>query len=147
MDRLSSSQSRLENGGQKTFNIVVMEDNKADVFLVEEAIAVHEINAELQVITDGAEGIRRVEAGNQGARPPDLFILDLNLPKRSGHEVLAAIRRSPEYALIPVLIMTSSNSEKDYEETMRLGTSGYFRKPTGFDEFLKIGAVIKGLIR
>lgn len=123
-----------------------MEDNKADVFLVEEAIAFHEIHAVLQVITDGEEAIRRVEESNKEAPSPDLFILDLNLPKRSGHEILAAVRRSPEYAHIPVLIMTSSNSQKDREETTRLGSSGYFRKPTGFDEFLEIGAVIKNLI-
>jgi two-component system, chemotaxis family, response regulator Rcp1 len=123
-----------------------MEDNPADVFLVGEAITFHEIHTELQVITDGEEGIRRVEEGNKGAQSPDLFILDLNLPKRSGHEILAAVRRSPEYAHTPVLIMTSSDSEKDRQETTRLGSSGYFRKPTSLDEFLKIGAVIKSLI-
>ena len=123
-----------------------MEDNKADVFLVEEAIAFHEIHAKLQVITDGAEGIRRVEESNREDQPPDLFILDLNLPKRSGLEILAAVRRSAKYAHIPVLIMTSSDSQKDRQETSRLGSSGYFRKPAGFDEFLEIGALIKSLI-
>ena len=109
-DRPSSSPSQHEIDKQQTFYIVVMEDNKADVFLVEEAIAFHEIHAVLQVITDGEEAIRRVEESNKGAPSPDLFILDLNLPKRSGHEILAAVRRSPEYAHIPVLIMTSSDS-------------------------------------
>ena len=123
-----------------------MEDNKADVFLVEEAIAFHEIHAELQVITDGAEGIRRVEESNREDQPPDLFILDLNLPKRSGLEILAAVRRNAKYAHIPVLVMTSSDSQKDRQETSRLGSSGYFRKPAGFDEFLEIGALIKSLI-
>jgi DNA-binding response OmpR family regulator len=74
-----------------------------------------------------------------------LFILDLNLPKRSGLQILACIRTNAEHAHIPVLIMTSSDSEKDREETKRLGSSGYFRKPSTFDEFLKIGALIKNL--
>jgi two-component system, chemotaxis family, response regulator Rcp1 len=126
---------------------VVIEDNKADVFLVEEAMAVHEIHAELQVITDGEEAMRRIEAPRGTATAiPDLFILDLNLPKRSGNEILAGIRRSAQYAHVPVLIMTSSEAEKDRQETTRLGSSGYFRKPSGLDEFLKIGAVIKSLM-
>ena len=125
-----------------------MEDNKADVFLVEEAIAAHEINAQIDVITDGEEAMRQIEESKETTAgwPPDLFILDLNLPKRSGHEILACIRQKPEYAHIPVLIMTSSDSEKDRQETTRLGCSDYFRKPSGFDEFLKIGAVIKHLL-
>ncbi len=124
----------------------MIEDNKADVFLLEEAIAAHQIHAQLQVIADGEEAMRRVEQGDCDNWPPDLFILDLNLPKRSGHEILARIRENSAFANIPVLIMTSSGSEKDRQETRRLGSSGYFRKPSSFQEFLEIGAVIKGLI-
>jgi len=68
------------------------------------------------------------------------------LPKRSGHEILAHIRRHAAYAHIPVLIMTSSDSAKDRQETTRLGCSGYFRKPSGFDDFLKIVTFIKDLL-
>ncbi len=125
-----------------------MEDNKADVFLVAEAIAVHEIQAELQVMTDGEEAIRQIEEGKECTPVwiPDLFILDLNLPKRGGHEILTRIRQSVEYIHVPVLIMTSSDSERDRQETTRLGANGYFRKPSAFDEFLKIGVVIKDLL-
>ena len=125
----------------------MIEDNKADVFLVEEAMAIHGIHAELQVVTDGEEAMRRIEETGMRDRPPDLFILDLNLPKYSGHEILAHIRRNADYAHIPVLIMTSSDSEKDRQETTRLGSNGYFCKPTGLDEFLEIGALITSLIR
>jgi two-component system, chemotaxis family, response regulator Rcp1 len=126
----------------------VIEDNKADVFLVEEAIAAYKIHAQLEVITDGEEAMRRLDQNkaNAGGWPPDLFILDLNLPKRSGSEILARIRQELECAHIPVLVMTSSDSDKDRQQTTRLGCSGYFRKPSGFDEFLKIGAVIKLLL-
>ena len=72
--------------------------------------------------------------------------LDFNLPKRTGHEVLAGIRRIPAYAHVPVLIMTSSDSEKDRQETRRLGSNGYFRKPSGLDEFLGIGGLIRSLV-
>ena len=122
-----------------------MEDNKADVLLVEEAIRAQAIRAELQVITEGEEAIRRIERG-AADWIPDLLILDLNLPKRSGLEILACIRQSVEYAHVPVLIMTSSDAEKDRQETTRLGASGYFRKPSGLDEFLQIGVAIKALL-
>ncbi len=77
---------------------------------------------------------------------PDLFILDLNLPKRNGHEILTDLKQSERYARVPVLIMTSSNASKDREESARLGGSGYFQKPNGYEEFLQIGETIKRLL-
>ena len=127
---------------------MVIEDNRADVFLVQEAVTVYEIQAELHVIADGEEALRQIEQNffDPASWTPHLFILDLNLPRRSGHEILARIREKTEYAHIPVLIMTSSDSEKDRQKTIRLGCSKYFRKPSGFDEFLKIGVAIKALL-
>ena len=115
---------------------------------VEEAIAAYEIHAQLEVITDGEEAMRRLDHNNANTVgwPPDLFVLDLNLPKRSGSEILARIRQKFECAHTPVLVMTSSDSETDPQQTMGLGSSGYFRNPSGFDEFLKIGALIKLLL-
>ncbi len=146
-DLPSSSPCRNESDDRRLLHILVIEDNKADVFLVEEAIAVQEIHAELQVIADGEEAMRQVEENSSTMDwLPDLFILDLNLPRRSGHEILACIRQKPRYAHIPVLIMTSSDSENDRQKAALFGSNGYFRKPSGFSEFLLIGAVIKRLM-
>ena len=147
-DQPSSSPSQLEHTVKKCFQIVVVEDNKADVFLVEQAMSAYEILADFQVITDGEEAIRRIKESKDSTAAwiPDLFLLDLNLPKRSGHEVLACIRQSANYGRIPVLIMTSSDSERDRQEAMRLGASGYFLKPNHLDKFLTLGVVVKDLL-
>jgi CheY-like chemotaxis protein len=76
---------------------------------------------------------------------PDIVLLDLNMPKRSGGEVLDRIRRDVKRD-IPVIILTSSDSPTDREEALRLGATCYIRKPTGLDEFLEIGATIKRLV-
>jgi chemotaxis family two-component system response regulator Rcp1 len=137
-----------ERASKRRSYVVVIEDNRADIFLVEEAVAAHEISAELEFITDGQEAMRRISEWQEHpeAPRPDLFVLDLNLPKRSGVEVLAFIRASFPAVRIPVLIMTSSDSEKDRAETQRLEADGYFRKPSNYDEFLKLGLLIKEML-
>ncbi len=76
---------------------------------------------------------------------PDIVLLDLNMPKRSGGEVLDTLRRNAGKDL-PVIVLTSSDSPADREEALRLGATCYIRKPTGLDEFLQIGATIKNLV-
>lgn len=148
-DPLSLLPSQPESISQRRIRIVVVEDNKADIFLVEEAIAVHGIDADVEFILDGEEAIKRIRKFREqpSASYPAMFVLDLNLPKRSGNEVLAFIREQFDSIRIPVLIMTSSDLLKDREEAKRLDADGYFRKPSGYDEFLEIGPMIKGMLR
>lgn len=107
--------------------IVVAEDNKSDVFLVRQALALHGVDAELTVHRDGeemVENLERIEA--QEVPCPDLILLDLNLPKRDGQFLLERIRQSPICSSVPVIIVTSSNVPKDREGASRMGASGYF---------------------
>lgn len=126
--------------------MVLIEDNKTDVFLVQEAIQAHNLHVSLQVIEDGERAIRFVENLDResGSSVPRLFLLDLNLPKRGGCEVLARIRQSPKCKEVPVVIVTSSDLERT--QTAELGATGYFRKPAGYQAYLAIGGVIRSLL-
>lgn len=125
-----------------------MEDNDADVFLVEEALTQHGLQTPVRVLRDGAlaqDFIAQIDADPEEP-VPDLFLLDLNLPKRSGLEVLAMIRQSRRSAAVPVVIMTSSDSPLDRQETRRLNADRYFRKPSGYDAFMEMGRVVREVL-
>lgn len=140
-----SSEEREEASPHpRKLRIAVAEDNRADVLLVQEALQHHRIEADLTVCRDGEEMFRAIEAVEAGESvPPDLILLDLNLPKRSGQMVLARIRQSRVLAEIPVIIVTSSDATRDRASTAMLGASSYFRKPADYDEFLKLGELIR----
>ena len=125
-----------------------MEDNPTDVFLVKEAISAHKLNIELHLIEDGEQAIQFIAAidANPQAQCPQLFLLDLNLPKKSGAEVLEHIRRSKRCAKSLVLIITSSDAQNDREKSTALGATAYFRKPSGYESYLKLGEVIQQLL-
>ena len=127
---------------------MLVEDNGTDVFLVQEAIKAHHLPVRLLLFTDGEAAIEFVERvdGDSAIAPPRLFLLDLNLPRRSGSEVLARIRQSPKCGRVPVVIVTSSDLEKERTLIAELGATDYFRKPAGYDAFLAIGKVIQRLL-
>jgi CheY-like chemotaxis protein len=126
---------------------VLAEDNPADVMLVREAIEMHQLPIELEVIDDGQSAIEYLEGRESDPAPgPELMILDLNLPRRDGQQILRRARESSKYGKIPIVIITSSDSPKDRAETERLGASRYFRKPTTFDEFMKLGEVLRDVL-
>lgn len=129
---------------QDTVKILLAEDNPADVYLIEEALREHKVPFELTVAEDGEAAIGMIL---DGTISPNLILLDLNMPKRSGAEVLGRLRSKAAGAAIPVIVLTSSDSPTDREEALRLGATCYIRKPTGLDEFLEIGATIKQLLR
>jgi DNA-binding response OmpR family regulator len=116
--------------------------------LVKEAISAHDLNVDLHLMEDGEQAIRFIAEidADPHARCPQLFLLDLNLPKMSGIEVLAYIRRSKRCASLPVLIITSSDAQNDRARSTALGATAYFRKPSGYEAFLKLGEVIKRLL-
>jgi two-component system, chemotaxis family, response regulator Rcp1 len=146
---LSSPSRQLEsNPGPSPVHLLLVEDNRADVLLVKDALALHQVQVQLHVAPDGEEALNFIERAEQdcNAPAPGVVLLDLNLPKRTGAEVLSRLRQSGKLKDIPVVILTSSDSPKDREETSRLGATRYFRKPTGYDEFLNIGRVLKEII-
>jgi DNA-binding response OmpR family regulator len=130
-----------------TASIILVEDNPADVALVRRALETHGVQGEITVFTDGEKAIRFIESlDEETIECPDLAIIDLNLPKRSGSEVLQALRQSERYSAVPIVILTSSGATKDRADAARLGASRYVIKPTRLEEFMNVGAVLKEII-
>jgi chemotaxis family two-component system response regulator Rcp1 len=124
-----------------------VEDNRADVHLIREAIRASHLNATIHVVRDGEQATDVFDAAERdNSLPcPDLVILDINLPKKSGSEVLDRMRRSRRCNNALVVVVSTSDSETDRASFTKLGVSEYFRKPLEYDEFLKLGDVIKRL--
>ena len=124
--------------------ILLGEDNPADVYLIEEALRQHGVEYKLQVAQDGEQVLQYLL--DQNTRP-DLLLMDLNMPKRTGSEVLEAMRQSEHCKGVPVIVLTSSESPVDRAHVLRLGATLFLRKPTGLDDFIAIGATIKTLLQ
>jgi two-component system response regulator len=124
--------------------LLLAEDNPPDALLVKEAIRLENLPVDVHVASDGEQAIEFMEAGqNDPARPfPHFLLLDLNLPKVDGLEVLRRLRAQDRGKNLPVLVVTSSDSPTDRNETARLGAS-FFRKPYSYDEYMRIGAVVR----
>jgi CheY-like chemotaxis protein len=130
------------------FNLLVAEDNLPDALLVREAIRLEKLPLDVHVVPDGQQAIEfimRAESDPE-APCPHYLLLDLNLPKKDGFEVLQRLRASPKCKDIPVLIMTSSDAPADQNRTAELGAS-YFRKPGDYEAFLKLGGVLRQLMK
>lgn len=124
-----------------------MEDSAADVGLVREALYEHKVRCELTVITNGERAVRLLEEIDAGEHPcPALFIIDLNLPRRPGTVVLQRVRASTKCENVPVIILTSSDSQRDKEKVATFGPSQYIRKPSKLDDFVELGAVFKQIL-
>ncbi len=115
----------------RPFEILLVEDNPADVDLIRDRLEVSTIPIHLSVATDGvrAEGFLRQEGEYHSAPRPDLVMLDLNLPRRNGSEVLASIKASPSLRSIPIVVLTSSDAETDIVRSYTDGANCYLTKP------------------
>jgi CheY-like chemotaxis protein len=125
---------------------LLVEDNPADVLLIREALEEHSIRADIYVLSDGEKAVRFVENESREVAPPDLVILDLNLPRKTGREVLQHIRASQTLGKVRVVVLSSSDAPRDMEESFRLGITKYIRKPSSLREFMKIGGVLRELL-
>jgi len=125
-----------------------VEDNRPDVFLIREAIRSANVDAHLEVLADGEQVLRYIDTldRDEAAQCPELIILDINLPRRSGGEVLQRLRKSAKCADTIVLVVTSSDSASDREAVAKFGVNEYFRKPSEFDDFMKLGPIVKNLL-
>jgi CheY-like chemotaxis protein len=121
-------------------NILLIEDNPGDVRLAQEAFKEGQLNVHLDVVMDGLEAIRflRKISPYQEMATPDLIMLDLNLPKKDGREVLSEIKSDPNLKCIPVVILTTSNAEQDILNSYNLHVNCYINKPVDFDRFFDI---------
>lgn len=128
--------------------ILLVEDNSGDILLIRRALAEHGIEHELHVVQNGEQAIEFLaRAGRPGEAPrPDLVLLDLNLPRVDGAEVLLELRHDPQWAATPVIVVTSSNAARDRARLTELGISHYFQKPSDLDEFMHLGAVVRDVL-
>jgi DNA-binding response OmpR family regulator len=127
--------------------ILLVEDNAGDVGLLREALAEHALVCDLIVLTDGEQAFDYIERLEQTDTPkPTIIILDLNLPKRSGREILARLRGVPFWAATPVIVLSSSEAPDDLQFAAVNGASLYIRKPLDLEEFMAIGGVIRRFV-
>ena len=124
----------------KPVDILLVEDNPGDVRLTQEAFREARMPIKINVAMDGEEAIAylRHQAPFQDSTRPDLILLDLNIPKKDGREVLAEIKADPILHDIPVVVLTTSNAEQDIQKTYNLEVNAYINKPVDFDRFFDI---------
>jgi CheY-like chemotaxis protein len=144
MDFRRAETDMIRNAG----TMLLVEDNPADVFFVRVALEREGIKTEILIANDGEKAIQFVEAAetNPAAPCPQLILLDLNLPRTSGTEVLRRLKKSPRCADVPVIVVTSSDAPSDRAEVARLGATRYFLKPQNIDDYMKLGSIVKEVL-
>ncbi len=121
----------------KTIDILLVEDNPGDVRLIVEAFKDTKIRHQLTVASDGIEAMNILKQESNANRP-NLIILDLNLPKKSGREVLKEIKQDDALKIIPIVVLTTSSAEEDITETYKNHVNAYLTKPVDLDQFIKV---------
>lgn len=112
-----------------------------------EAIEATRLSISLHIARDGEQALRFFDSvGNDDLLCPDLVVLDINLPKKSGADVLAYMRQNRKCAGALVIVVSTSHSERDREQMKMLGADRYFKKPSQYDDFMKLGDVVKDLL-
>ncbi len=125
--------------------ILIVEDNASDARLAEETLKDSKINNNLYHVKDGVEAMQflRRQGEYAGVPVPDLILLDLNLPRKDGREVLAEVKADPRLRLIPVVVMTSSEAERDLVRSYDLHANAYVVKPIDMDDFVEVVQAVK----
>jgi CheY-like chemotaxis protein len=126
--------------------ILLVEDNAGDVRLTREALREADVSIDLTAVPDGEQALAflRGEGAHAGAPRPDLILLDLNLPKKNGLEVLEEIKRDPELRRTPVIMLTTSSSSRDVAACYERGVNCYVVKPLDLDDFTRLVQAING---
>jgi two-component system, chemotaxis family, response regulator Rcp1 len=124
----------------KAVNILLVEDNPADIRLTQEAIEESNLNCNLRVVNDGEAAIEFLNKEGQftNAERPDIIILDLNLPKKDGMEVLKEVKENENLKSIPVVVLTVSTSDEDRWKAYNLHANCYITKPLDFIQFINV---------
>lgn len=126
----------------QALDILLVEDNPGDALLTEEAFDASEAGHRLRIVSDGDDALDLLQVAAAADDLPDLVILDVHLPGRTGHEVLAAIKDDPSFGRIPVVMLSSSVSDSDVRRAYELHSSCYVTKPVDLDGYLgTVGAV------
>jgi len=127
----------------KSIHILLVEDNEGDILLTTEALEESKIINSVSVIRDGKEAVDFFESATNNKEIPDLILLDVNLPKKGGQEVLQYIKTNEKYKHIPVIMLTTSSSEKDIMQSYKNHANCYITKPIEVAEFMKAIAKIE----
>ncbi|MBD8060623.1 response regulator [Cellulomonas sp. JH27-2] len=125
---------------RKTIDVLLVEDDPGDVLMTREAFADHKVANRLSVVSDGVSALEflRKEGEHEGAPTPDLILLDLNLPRMDGREVLEALKADADLRAIPVVVLTTSEAEEDVVRSYSLHANAYVTKPVDFDRFIDV---------
>jgi CheY-like chemotaxis protein len=121
-------------------DVLLVEDDDGDVLLIREAFAHNKVYNKLTVVSDGVEALEflRGQGEHGGAERPDLILLDLNLPRKDGREVLAEIKGDDDLRTIPVVVLTTSQAEEDVLRSYDLHANAYVTKPVDFNRFVEV---------
>ncbi len=127
------------NNYKKPIKVLIAEDNEADVRLVREVLKEGKILVNLVSVEDGEDAMAylRKENNYKDVESPDIILLDLNMPKKSGHEVLAEMKTDEKLKIIPVIVMTISKAEEDILKSYNLHANAYIVKPVEYDQFIE----------
>ncbi|MFC4945176.1 response regulator [Pseudonocardia sp. GCM10023141] len=133
-------ESAFAESGQDRIPILLVEDDAGDVLMTQEAFEHHRIPNPLHVVGDGAEALRflRREGEHATAARPGMILLDLNLPKVNGREVLATIKTDEDLSTIPVVVLTTSAAEEDVERSYKLHANAFVTKPVDLTRFMDV---------
>jgi two-component system, chemotaxis family, response regulator Rcp1 len=128
--------------------VLLADDNPSDVYLIREALREHSVDCSLRVVSDGKDALGVISDEMKKTFPGSLslIILDLNLPRHDGIEILQKLRESARLDHVPVVVLTSSDSPRDRVLANELGATRYLRKPSNLEAFLGLGAVFKELL-
>jgi CheY-like chemotaxis protein len=126
--------------GKSPIEVLLVEDDPGDVLMTQEAFEEHKLRNRLSVVSDGVEALAylRREGRYVDVVLPDLILLDLNLPRRDGREVLAEIKEDEELCRIPVVVLTTSQAEEDILRSYQLHANAYVTKPVDFERFIAV---------
>jgi CheY-like chemotaxis protein len=132
----------------REIRILLAEDSRADILMVREALSAHKIAHELHLAVNGEEALAFIARMGKPDEPPcpDILLLDLNLPRADGLEVLREFRRHPECTNTPVIVMSSSTAPRDREAAGALDVTCYFAKPMSYEKFIQLGQLIKDAV-
>ncbi|GAA0407149.1 two-component system response regulator [Acrocarpospora corrugata] len=121
-------------------DVLLVEDDPGDVLLTQEAFEHNKVRNKLHVVNDGEQALAflRREGNYTDVPRPDLVLLDLNLPRKDGREVLEEIKDDPELRSIPVVVLTTSEAEEDILRSYRLHANAYVSKPVDFEQFIRV---------
>ena len=124
----------------KPIEVLLVEDDPGDVVLITEAFEHNKVNNRLHVVADGVEALQflRREPPYEGSVEPDLILLDLNLPRKDGREVLGEVKNDDDLRRIPVVVLTTSKAEEDILRSYDLHANAYVTKPVDFDRFIEV---------